>query len=260
MEINGIKVEAISKLVKDVVVIILAGAFILKIIQSNITLNFSELSATDIVALLLAVFSVGLSAAFYFAASRSSERFYDNMHKFTKDTSVILGELKEQVKSVDKGQQEVKARVERYGSNGTQVKSDELESKEKQVVSAREDMHQFITGLFESLKIDQNEKDKLKEELKIKEKLLSEQLSELSEIKASVTEEKLGKVKRHLIMLVKRRVRRGMSFEEIVEYITEKVVGKLEEDMTSLSLYEHGELTPKGIGMINQIYSDACDN
>ncbi|MFM5537474.1 hypothetical protein ACET8U_04385 [Aeromonas veronii] len=117
MEIKGIKVEALSKLVKDVVIVFLVGVSVFKIIQMDTTLNLSDLSATDLVALLLAVFSVGLSAAFYFAATGSSERFYDNMHKFTKDTSVILGELKEQVKSVDKGQQEVKARVEYYGNN-----------------------------------------------------------------------------------------------------------------------------------------------
>lgn len=65
MEIKGIKVEALSKLVKDVVIVFLVGVSVFKIIQMDTTLNLSDLSATDLVALLLAVFSVGLSAAFY---------------------------------------------------------------------------------------------------------------------------------------------------------------------------------------------------
>ncbi|WP_194557765.1 hypothetical protein, partial [Vibrio anguillarum] len=107
---------------------------------------------------------------------------------------MILGELKEQVKSVDKGQQEVKARVEQYGTNGVGSKKEELETKEKEVVDAREDMHQFISTLFENLKLDQAEKDKLKAELASKEQQLSDHVNQLSEIKANILEEKLRKV------------------------------------------------------------------
>ncbi|MFH4639830.1 hypothetical protein WKW38_22370 [Vibrio alginolyticus] len=260
MEIKGIKVEAISKLVKDVVIIVLAGVAILKMIQADIALSFSELSATDLVALLLAVFSVGLSAAFYFAASGSSERFYYNMHKFTKDTSVILGELKEQVKSVDKGQQEVKARVEQYGTNGVGSNNEALETKEKEVVDAREDMHQFISTLFENLKLDQTEKDKLKAELASKEQQLSEHVNQLSEIKANILEEKLRKVKRYLVGHVRRRAKRHDSFEELLEDLIPRSGSPFEEDLKSLGWFEHGEFTSKGIEVISQMYADICDS
>ncbi|HGY5244932.1 TPA: hypothetical protein ACNU2W_001098 [Aeromonas salmonicida subsp. pectinolytica] len=260
MEIKGIKVEALSKLVKDVVIVFLVGVSVFKIIQMDTTLNLSDLSATDLVALLLAVFSVGLSAAFYFAATGSSERFYDNMHKFTKDASVILGELKEQVKSVDKGQQEVKARVEYYGNNGNSASVEDIQTKEQKVIEAQKDMNKIMSTIFENMKIDQTEKDKIKAELIAKEKLLADSISQLSELKSHRHEEKLRKVRNHTRMIIRRKVKQGMKFEDILSELIDKISGQYLYDMIELGFFEEEQITSKGIEFINQLYQDTSDN
>lgn len=260
MEIKGIKVEAISKLVKDIVIISLVGVAIYKIIQMETTLNLSNLSATDLVALLLAVFSVGLSAAFYFAATGSSERFYDNMNKFTQDTSVILGELKEQVKNIDKGQQEVKNRVEHYGSNASSATVEDIKSKEKKVIEAKEDMNQIMSTIFENMKIDQTEKDKIRAELVAQEKLLTDSMSQLSELKAQKFEEKLRKVRRHSSYLVKKKVRRDMDLDEVILDLTKSISGNYRNDLIELGFFDDDQFTSKGIELISNFYQDACEN
>lgn len=260
MEIKGVKVEALSKLVKDVMIVLLVGVVVFKIIQMDTKLNLSNLSATDLVALLLAVFSVGLSAAFYFAATGSSERFYDNMHKFTKDTSVILGELKEQVKSVDKGQQEVKARVEHYGNNGTIASAEDIQDKEQKVIEAQKDMNKVMSTIFENMKIDQKEKDKIKAELTAKEKLLADSMSQLSELKAQRHDEKIRKVRNHTRMFIRRKVKQGLEFEDILSDLTDIITGQYLEDMIDLGFFEEGQVTPNGVEFISQLYQDICDS
>ncbi|MBF4302826.1 hypothetical protein, partial [Vibrio anguillarum] len=114
--------------------------------------------------------------------------------------------------------------------------------------------------LFENLKLDQAEKDKLKAELASKEQQLSDHVNQLSEIKANILEEKLRKVKSYLVSHVKRRAKRHDSFEELLEGLVPRSGTLFEEDLISLGWFEHGEFTSKGIEVISQMYADICDS
>ena len=65
-------------------------AILVKIIESPFKIDLSNLSFTDVLSLFLALFSIGISAAFYFKASDTSNEFYNNTYKFTQEMSRLL--------------------------------------------------------------------------------------------------------------------------------------------------------------------------
>lgn len=238
----------------------------------DLTFDFTKLSATDLVALILAVFSVGLSAAFYFAATNSSSKFYDNMHKFTKDTSVILGQLTERLNSVDKGQAEVKTRFDKLYGNGnlpdTESESDNKEKekeKEKKVTQSREDLKGVIESLLDKHKIDDKERIAFKKKLEQKELQLSDSLAQLSEFKYEQKEVILRRVKNYTRRRFQKEIESGnYSFELIIDMLLKAPVNpsraNYKEDLTNLGFLDdvksptYTNLTDSGFTFFSDIY------
>ncbi|MCG8497111.1 MAG: hypothetical protein MI796_13845, partial [Enterobacterales bacterium] len=108
----------VIRIIREIAVICVVLLIGYRVINSDFNINLGTLSATDIVALLLAFFAIGLSAAFYFKGSDSSNKFYDNMHKFTQETSILLGKIQsgfgEQLKNIEQKSQDLKESVDRY--------------------------------------------------------------------------------------------------------------------------------------------------
>lgn len=105
MELKDAKLSDITfghliRLVRELVLLFVLGFVVVKLITGDLGLDFTKLSASELVSILLAFFSIALSAAFYFAATNQSNQFYDNVNKFSKDTSELLGRLDEQVKGI----------------------------------------------------------------------------------------------------------------------------------------------------------------
>jgi len=81
---------------KWIFVVVLCVIFLLigyKIIFANISITIPDLSFSDLLAIILALFSIAISLAFYFKASDTSNKFYDNTYKFTKDIGEMLGRI-----------------------------------------------------------------------------------------------------------------------------------------------------------------------
>jgi len=68
----------------------------------DLTVDFPTL-----LSLLLALFSVGLAALFYFKATETSNTFYDNTNNFTKDIAQLLAKMEsgfgEKLRNLDEG-------------------------------------------------------------------------------------------------------------------------------------------------------------
>jgi len=271
VEIFGVKVEAITKIIRELAVTAVVVIIAYKMLSVNPSFDFTKLSATDLVALILAVFAVGLSAAFYFAASNSSAKFYDNMHKFTKDTSVILGQLTEQLKSLDKRQQEVKETFERQYSNNSNSENEsavEVQAKELKVNEVREDLKKSVEGWLEKFQIDAEEKERIKNELAEKEALLSESVTQLSNFKAEVREETARKVRGHIHYKMRKARDRDLdAFEDVIEFVLSgNPSGKFKIDLeragfvTSAEAESVSGLTEEGISMFSKMYERVFDN
>ncbi len=103
---------------KDVLLLLFSLALIWRVIFAKIDLQ--GFSFNDLLSLLLAVFSVALSVAFYFKANETSNQFYDNTYKFTKDISELLGRIEsgfgERLRHLDEGYTNMVERFEKLPS------------------------------------------------------------------------------------------------------------------------------------------------
>lgn len=205
----------VIRIIREIAVICVVLLVGYRVINSDFNINLGTLSATDIVALLLALFAVGLSAAFYFKSSDSSNKFYDNMHKFTQDTSVVLGTIQsgfgEQLKNIEQKSQDLKESVDRYyTSNGADVSEEiarEKAATEKQVSDSEQELGKIIETLFEKSKLDDSEKQILKSNLKEKELELKRFQSELNFISNEERADSDREVNNHLTRLVRRKLK-----------------------------------------------------
>lgn len=89
--------------VKSICIIVAVGAVSYKFIIGEFDLDFNAF-----LSLVLALFSIFLSAEFYFKATDTSNKFYDNIYKFTKDIAQLLVKIEssfgQQLKSIDERQ------------------------------------------------------------------------------------------------------------------------------------------------------------
>lgn len=247
----------VIRIIRELAVIAILILIGFRIVNSEFSINLGTLSVTDIVALLLAFFAVGLSAAFYFKSSDSSNRFYDNMHKFTQDTSVILGKIEskfsEQLKNIEQKSQDLKDSVDRYyASNGSNSSEDiakekediakEKEAVEKQATKSKEQYEEILESLFKKAKLDETEKGKLKDILHVKEeelKRLQSELNNLSNEEKNVLEKRIT---RHLTRVIRKYVdTEKYNNLEPMELFLE--ILKTSNPMFLTDLYESGYIT-----------------
>ena len=78
-------------IVGSIVVLILAGVVSYRLL----TASFASFDFSQLISLIIALFSIALSAQFYFKATDTSNKFYDRTYRLTKDLFEILGRIEE---------------------------------------------------------------------------------------------------------------------------------------------------------------------
>jgi hypothetical protein len=166
-KISDLKFGHVLRLIREAAILIIAGSIIIKILTGDFGLDFTKLSASELVSILLAFFSIALSAAFYFAATSQSNQFYDNVNNFTKDTSTLLGRLDEQVKGLDGRQSELKESIDKYYHNRSSDKAEiAQQATERKVQEAEGDLSEIVAELFEKAKLAPAEREQYEKRLK----------------------------------------------------------------------------------------------
>lgn len=125
---DGTSVEADSKVVKPglwdwVGALCLASLTILilvKIAQIPVKGVDIEFRFTDLLALILSIFAIGLSVAFYMRSTKDSNNFYLNTYSFTRDVSQALGRIEavfgERLAHLDRSYESIRQAVFQEGS------------------------------------------------------------------------------------------------------------------------------------------------
>lgn len=162
------------RLIREFAVVGVLAYLSVKLFSGDLSLDFGKLSATELVSFLLAFFSIGLSAAFYFAATSQSNQFYDNVNKFSKDTSELLGRLDEQVKGIGGRQSELKDSIDKHylrdRPNQNEEAKGEVEAKAKEV---EENLSKLVSELLDSSNLPAAQRSAFEAELKTKDAELS---------------------------------------------------------------------------------------
>ncbi|EPR4995027.1 hypothetical protein ACU6DI_004126 [Vibrio navarrensis] len=254
------KLDEIIRLIREIALIGTILAIGWRVVFSDFSVNVGDLSATDIVALLLALFSVALSAAFYFKATDSSNKFYDNMHKFTQDTSVLLGKIDagfgEQLKNIEQKSQDLKDSVDRYYSASGKPNQEEIaqekEAAEKQVSASKQEFENLIETIFEKSKIDETEKAHLKSSLQKKERELEVLHQELDSISNREKNKIEDRIHRHLSRVFSRELKQeGNSGIPAMEFI----LGVISSGNSAFlhDLYRYGYISSRSPKTVNDI-------
>jgi hypothetical protein len=183
----------------------------------DFTLDFPTL-----LSLLLAFFSVGLSALFYFKATETSNNFYDNTHKFTRDIAQLLAKMEsgfgERLKHLDEGYSSVRDYIQTngssYSSDESKIKIEEEKELAKKTIKERD---AIINDLLEKAHLEGEEKEKVIEQLNEKELELKESRNEIGKIQKQRVRDKMKP----------RNKKDLLDSEGFRRYIKEKIVNQI---------------------------------
>jgi len=170
--------------VRDIVILIFFGVMSYKLFNIDLSLDIKGFEFTDLLSILVAFFAMALSVAFYFKATDTSNRFYDNSYAFTKDISEILGRMEagfgEQLKSLDKGYTGIN---DKLASTFDPIKAKENIEKEQQEITEKEaELHKTLEELVKKAQLAEDEKSKFFEHMESLNSELEKSKSEIQKL------------------------------------------------------------------------------
>lgn len=185
-KLSELTISSFIRILREITVLGIAAYLSTKLFSGELSLNFAKLTASELVGLLLAFFSIALSAAFYFAATNQSNQFYDNVNKFSKDTSELLGRLDEQVKGLGGRQTELRESIDKYyarhSTGGTERASERVEAKTKE---AEQQIAKLVSDIMDRSNLSEPEREAFVTQLRARDAELAslrEQLGRLSSL------------------------------------------------------------------------------
>lgn len=187
----------------------------------NLTIDFPTL-----LSLLLALFSVGLAALFYFKATDTSNTFYDNSYNFTKDIAQLLVKIEsgfgEKLKNLDEGYTAMRTQLQitPYANGEVEETKQKIEGEKKEIEKVIEERNLIIRQLIERSQLQQEDKEIIIEKLSNKEKELDESHRELNRMN-----------KRLLMERMKKREQRDEIDSNINIYTINKIISNIGVDM-----------------------------
>lgn len=264
-------VKAIS-----VLLLVGVGSYKIYITPFNITVDFPTL-----LSLLLAMFSVGLAALFYFKATETSNTFYDNTYNFTKDIAQLLVKIEsgfgERLKHLDEGYTSMRDHLQNSPDRGKNEAVEQTKKKinvEKQEIEkVASERNEIIQHLVERSQLQETEKKNVLNDLKQKEEELIDAQKELSKMNRRLAVERMkrnrsnsksqmsgfnGYTREHVVdvigaskILKSSLVGIKRSFERLLDNLPSGYI----EDMESEGYFDEG-LTREGASYLRQLAKD----
>jgi chromosome segregation ATPase len=153
---------------RDLVVLIFFGVMSFKLFSMELTLNIKEFGFTDLLSMLVAFFAIGLSVAFYFKATDTSNRFYDNSYAFTKDVSEILGRMEagfgERLRHLDEGYSGIRDRFDKLPFDSAKA-MEEIEKENEEIKKKEAEQRKTLEELAQKAHLVESEKLELFEHM-----------------------------------------------------------------------------------------------
>ena len=173
---------------KFIVGLSFTGLLIFKLAISNLSFDFSKFDFNALLALILSLFAIALSVAFYFKATDTSNLFYDNTYKFTKEISEILGRIEagfgERLRHLDEGYSGLVNKFDSgFSEENIKETKEEIEKEKLKLKQEIEERNQILNTVIEKAQLDQTEKELIKKQLREKEIEISKQNRELNFLK-----------------------------------------------------------------------------
>jgi DNA-binding transcriptional regulator GbsR (MarR family) len=158
------------------------AVLVVKIWQADFTQAFSGFDFSDLLSLFLAIFSISLAVLFYLKATDTSNVFYDNTYRFTKDVSEILGRVEagfgERLRHLDEGYTGLKSAVEKLPFDRAKAE-EEIKEEEEQLQKVEQERAELFESLAKRAQLQEEEKSSLFARLKEQDEELASARREL---------------------------------------------------------------------------------
>jgi len=217
---------------KVYVIFVFSSLIAWKLATSFINLDLSDFNFTDLLSVLMALFAIVLSVAFYFKAEETSNKFYHNSYEFTKEISEILGRIEagfgEKLRHLDEGYTGLRDKFDNIPSSmekqilNITEKSYNVEKEKKEI---GEKYSEFDRHFNDKLKDAILENQNLKEIIKAKEDLI-----------AYAADEKITHIAHEMLLPIQSIV---ATSENIYEETEDYEIKKMSKDIiqTLIKLY-----------------------
>ncbi|MDN3705636.1 hypothetical protein QW060_17445 [Myroides ceti] len=261
----------------------ICGCFILvllsyKIFTNDISIAIGNIDYTILLSFLLAFFSIVLSMMFYFKSNDSSNQFYDNTYKFTKDISTILGRIEagfgEKLQNLDKGYEGLLNKIDKSPTVAKDIEETKTDKKEVEQTlhSEIKERNKIIQDLLEKSQLENQEKEDIKKSLFMKESTILKLERELRILQSKLERQKNDvlseSIPDRLTSFLKRYIMRlAIDLEQFNREQAQEIIDSFlptnEKDKIGTPLYqdlleytlirENGKLTNKGYSIIRNL-------
>ena len=256
--------------VRDMLIIALLTIATWKLIGINISITLESFSFTDLLSVFLAFFAIGLSVAFYFKATDTSNKFYDNSYKFTKEISEILGRIEsgfgEKLKHIDDGYTGLRDKFDRIPFDVDMAKQEE-EKEKKHIKEQEEEINKVILDLLEKARVADDEKEKVLSQLDQNAKELERSRFELRKLQRKINsvEDDFSDVPHNFYEYLSKQLEgvlpRKYAYaptrvirHKFNDFVKDGVLDEMDiQYMESSHLVLDGELTEKGAKLVRKI-------
>lgn len=182
--------------VKAICTVIMTLVFGIKVYQTPIALT---VDFPTLLSLLLGFFSVALAALFYFKATETSNQFYDNTYKFTKQIAELLVKMEsgfgEKLNKLDEGYASMRDYIQspnnNYSSTSIETTKTQIEEEQKEIQKVIEERNQIVRDLLSKSQLQEEEKLKISTSLEDKEKELNQAHDDIAKMKKRLFAERM---------------------------------------------------------------------
>ncbi|GKX29062.1 hypothetical protein SH1V18_15420 [Vallitalea longa] len=175
---------------KIIIISLFAVIITIKIFTTDFTISFKDITYTDLLSTILAFFAIGLSVAFYFKATETSNNFYDNTFKFTKEISGLLKSIEsgfgEKLNHLDEGYSKLSTKFDSQYSVSRENAKEEIAKEETKLTKMQEDRNKLFETLVKRANLQKEERNKFISDLSNKDEEIKSLERQLDFLKAQV--------------------------------------------------------------------------
>ena len=218
----------ISEIVKNIALLVILGVLTYKAITTPIQIS---LDLPTIISLGIALFAIYLSSLFYFKATDTSNLFYDNTYKFTKDIAELLVRMEsgfgERLRHLDESYTRIQGHFERSLPPEEIAKTQEEAEKSRAELEAKiKEREKLIEELANRAKLQGQERESILKHLSNLENELTDARQQLS-----LYQDEIGRVKHQQADLrLSSRTRHSNinETERALHYLQSRIIPKLD--------------------------------
>lgn len=261
------------KYTKEIIYLIISIGIVIKMLITDFSKVTLPDNLTNLISLVLALFSIWLSALFYFKANEASNKFYDNTYQFTKDISEKIGRIEERfgkdLTNIEKGYSRMLDKMDVMSkSEGIQKEIENKTSNEQELLNEKEEL---IKELIQKANFSDGEKQKVIDMLAVKEAELEKVKSQLYDLNIQLVNSKKEQVlqgaphtrniMRYVIQSLASENKLPPTFKEFISHI-EQTISKFEDNDIAILMQEgiidsKKKITTNGKRIINRLFNEA---